>query len=60
MVMFQLSWADLYFAAVSDYLSYMHGSDITADYPNVKSLKEMVYALPKIKAWVEKRPNSEL
>ncbi|KAG8283973.1 hypothetical protein J6590_003664 [Homalodisca vitripennis] len=51
----KLSWADLYFAAVSDYLSYMYESDITVGYPNVSALKERVYALPQIKAWVEKR-----
>ncbi|XP_046680427.1 glutathione S-transferase-like [Homalodisca vitripennis] len=52
----KLSWADLYFAAISDYLSFMYGSDITAGYPNLTELREKVLALPKIKEWVSKRP----
>ncbi|KAG8305694.1 hypothetical protein J6590_063858 [Homalodisca vitripennis] len=52
----QLSWADLYFAAISDYLSSMYGSNITAKYPNLTELREKVLALPKIKEWVSKRP----
>ncbi|XP_046678829.1 glutathione S-transferase-like [Homalodisca vitripennis] len=52
----KLSWADLYFGAVSDYLNYMFGSEITDGYPSFKALKEKVYALPQIKAWLDKRP----
>ncbi|KAG8308608.1 hypothetical protein J6590_105587 [Homalodisca vitripennis] len=52
----QLSWADLYFAAISDYLSSMYGSDISAGYPNLTELREKILALPKIKEWVSKRP----
>uniref|UniRef100_A0A1B6KRC4 glutathione transferase n=1 Tax=Graphocephala atropunctata TaxID=36148 RepID=A0A1B6KRC4_9HEMI len=52
----KLSWADLYFGSVSDYLNYMFGSEITDGYPSFKALKEKVYALPQIKAWLDKRP----
>ncbi|XP_046679304.1 glutathione S-transferase-like [Homalodisca vitripennis] len=52
----KLSWADLYFAAISDYLSSMYGSDISAGYPNLTELREKILALPKIKEWVSKRP----
>nr|QED40976.1 glutathione S-transferase [Matsumurasca onukii] len=52
----KFSWADVFFAAISDHMSNMNGSDITADYPQAKALRERVYAIPKIKAWVDKRP----
>uniref|UniRef100_A0A1B6EL27 glutathione transferase n=1 Tax=Cuerna arida TaxID=1464854 RepID=A0A1B6EL27_9HEMI len=54
----KLSWADLYFVAISDYLNSMYGSDITAGYPNLTELREKILALPKIKEWVSKRPAS--
>ncbi|KAG8283974.1 hypothetical protein J6590_003665 [Homalodisca vitripennis] len=52
----KLSWADFYFSAISEYLSYMFRSDITDGYPNVKDLKMRIYALPAIKAWIDRRP----
>uniref|UniRef100_A0A1B6EVG9 glutathione transferase n=1 Tax=Cuerna arida TaxID=1464854 RepID=A0A1B6EVG9_9HEMI len=52
----KLSWADFYFSAISEYLSYMYRSDITDGYPNVKDLKMRIYALPAIKAWIDRRP----
>ena len=52
----QLSYADLFFVAVSDSLSTAYESDITNDKPHLKALKEKVLAIPSIKAWVEKRP----
>ncbi|XP_073979001.1 glutathione S-transferase-like [Rhodnius prolixus] len=55
-----LSWGDLYFVAISDYLSYMLQFDIFENHPNLKALKDNVLAIPKIKAWVDKRPASEL
>lgn len=55
-----LSWADLTFVALLDYLSYMIKEDIVAKYENLKKLKEKVLEIPKIKSWVEKRPASEM
>uniref|UniRef100_A0A069DQM3 glutathione transferase n=1 Tax=Panstrongylus megistus TaxID=65343 RepID=A0A069DQM3_9HEMI len=55
-----LSWGDLYFIAISDYLSHMAGIDIFENHPNLKSLKDTVLGIPKIKAWVDKRPKSDL
>lgn len=52
----ELSYADLFFVAISESISTVYGQDITKDNPSLKSLKEKVLAIPRIKAWVEKRP----
>lgn len=52
----QLSYADLFFAAISDSISTAYESDITEDKPHLKALKEKILSIPSIKAWVEKRP----
>jgi len=53
---FQLSWADLFFVAVLDYLNFMSKIDLLEGRPKLKALKEQVLAVPQIKAWVAKRP----
>ncbi|XP_076174202.1 glutathione S-transferase S4 [Ptiloglossa arizonensis] len=55
----KLTYADLYFVATSDALNTAYGGDITEDKPHLKALKEKILALPRIKAWVEKRPKLE-
>uniref|UniRef100_A0A1B6LRQ1 glutathione transferase n=1 Tax=Graphocephala atropunctata TaxID=36148 RepID=A0A1B6LRQ1_9HEMI len=52
----KMSWADLYFTAVSNSLSLFNGSEITEGYPNVKRLQDKINSLPQIKAWRAKRP----
>lgn len=55
----QLTWADVYFAALSNYLIVMSGGKaIFADYPNLVALLKEVSAIPSIKAWIDKRPPS--
>jgi glutathione S-transferase len=54
-----LTWADIYYVGIIDYLSAMVKEDLVEKYANLKALKENVLALPSIKAWVEKRPESE-
>ncbi|XP_044598877.1 glutathione S-transferase-like [Cotesia glomerata] len=55
----KLTWADMVFVALLDYLNFMTKFDITEKHENLKALKEKVLVLPKIKAWVEKRPQTE-
>lgn len=55
----KLTWADLYFVALLDYLNVMARLDIVEKYPNLKALRDKVLALPAIKAWVAKRPVTE-
>ncbi|KZC09849.1 PREDICTED: glutathione S-transferase-like [Dufourea novaeangliae] len=54
-----LTWADLTFVALLDYLNFMWGSDLIEKYENLKQLKEKVINLPAIKSWIEKRPKTE-
>ncbi|XP_015589496.1 glutathione S-transferase [Cephus cinctus] len=54
-----LTWADIYFVAILDYLNFMATYDLVEKYPNLKQLKDKVLAIPSIKAWVDKRPDSE-
>jgi len=56
----KLTWADIYFVAVLDYLSGMAKEDLVEKCPKLKALKEQVLALPAIKAWVEKRPETQM
>lgn len=55
----KLSWADITFVALLDYLNFMTKFDIIEKAENLKKLKESVLAEPGIKAWVEKRPPSD-
>lgn len=52
----KLSWADLFFVAVLDYLNFMAKIDLLEGRPKLTTLKEQVLAVPQIKAWVAKRP----
>lgn len=53
----QLTWADVYFFAFSDYLQLMSGNvDFFKDRPFLAALKKKVLANPGIQAWVAKRP----
>ncbi|CAG2063589.1 unnamed protein product, partial [Timema podura] len=56
----KLTWADLYFVGLLDYLSGMVGHDLVEKYENLKALKEKVLAIPAIKAWIEKRPDTKM
>ncbi|KAK7863745.1 hypothetical protein R5R35_011148 [Gryllus longicercus] len=56
----KLSWADLYFAAITEYLKGGLEDDFISQYPNLKVLAEKVWNLPRIKAWREKRPKTQL
>lgn len=56
--LFQLSWADLFFVAILDYLNFMVKIDLLEGRPKLQGLKEQVLAVPQIKTWVEKRPKA--
>lgn len=55
-----MTWADLYFVAVLDYLNFMAKRDLTAGYPSLKKVVDNVLSLESIKKWVAKRPVTEL
>jgi glutathione S-transferase len=52
----KLSWADLFFVAVLDYLNFMAKIDLLEGHPKLQALKEQVVGIPQIKSWIEKRP----
>ena len=54
-----LTWVDLAFVALLDYLNAMAKFNIIEKYENLKALQKKVLELPKIKSWVEKRPKTE-
>lgn len=56
----KLSWGDIYFVAIIDYLNHMLKFNITDKSAAIKKLHDEVVAIPKIKAWIAKRPQSEL
>lgn len=56
----KLTWADMYFVAVLDYINYMTKQDITANYPNLKKVVDNVLAIESIKKWVAERPQTDL
>lgn len=55
-----LTWADLTFVGLLNYLNYMMKENIIENYENLKQLKQTVEEVPAIKSWIEKRPSSEL
>ncbi|XP_014283897.1 glutathione S-transferase [Halyomorpha halys] len=56
----ELSWGDLYFVAISDYLNTMLGFDFYEGYENLKRLRDNVLSLPKIQEWINKRPKKDI
>ncbi|XP_015519130.1 glutathione S-transferase-like [Neodiprion pinetum] len=54
-----VTWADLTFVALLDYINFMAKGDILEKYENLKQLRARVLELPKIKAWIEKRPQTD-
>ncbi|XP_049856599.1 glutathione S-transferase-like [Schistocerca gregaria] len=52
----KMTWGDIFFAALCDYMNGVAQFDITKDYPNLASLKKKIRELPAIKEWISKRP----
>uniref|UniRef100_A0A1Y1MW72 glutathione transferase n=1 Tax=Photinus pyralis TaxID=7054 RepID=A0A1Y1MW72_PHOPY len=52
----KLTWADIHFVGILDYLSFMTGKTIIAGYPGLQNLEKTILNLPGIKEWVAKRP----
>ncbi|KAB0792009.1 hypothetical protein PPYR_13970 [Photinus pyralis] len=55
----KLTWADLHFVGIMDYLNFMIERDLIADYSGLKAMQKTVLNLPGIKEWVAKRPVTE-
>lgn len=55
----QLTWADFVFAVSLENFELMFGAGALGPYPALRSLKDRVFALPRIAAWVQRRPVTE-
>lgn len=58
LIMFQLSWPDLYFVSILDHMKFIIQYDFVEGRPNLIALKHKVLTIPQIKSWMDKRPNS--
>ena len=56
---FQLSLADIVFFTAADGLAIIKFPDCLQPYPDLVKHKEKIAALPKIKAYLDKRPKTE-
>ncbi|XP_018560946.1 glutathione S-transferase-like isoform X1 [Anoplophora glabripennis] len=56
----RLTWVDLVFTAILDFLNFMVKKDIISSFPNLQKVKENVETIPNIKAWLGKRPKDAL
>nr|QVK45135.1 GSTs4 [Pagiophloeus tsushimanus] len=59
----KLTWADIVFVANIDFLDEFCSKifdkpSILSGYPTLEALKDTIFSLPNIKAWVDKRPPS--
>ncbi|CAG9763047.1 unnamed protein product [Ceutorhynchus assimilis] len=52
----KLTWADLFFAAIVDFTTYIYGADFIAKYPNLVRVRSNVTSIPAIRAWIARRP----
>lgn len=55
-----MTWADIFFVGLLDYLNVMANEDITANHKNLETVKNNVLAIPAIKEWVAVRPVTTL
>jgi prostaglandin-H2 D-isomerase / glutathione transferase len=55
----RLTWADVYFAAMIDWMNARSQQDLTANHPNLKKVLTNVLEIEGIKKWVEKRPKTD-
>lgn len=52
----QLSWCDLYFTAMIDYMNWMMKGNLIENFENLKKVYEKVLKIDQIKNYMEKRP----
>jgi glutathione S-transferase len=53
-----VSWADLMFAHYLEFFEATVDAGMLDKYPNLKALKQNVFEIPQVKAWIEKRPQT--
>lgn len=53
------TWADVYFAGITDYMNHISKQDLYAKHANLKKVIDNVLEIEGIKKWVAKRPESD-
>jgi len=56
----KLTWADFFFAAMLEIFKVWNGPDFLSSYPNLQKVADNVYNLDAIKAWLKRRPVTEM
>ncbi|XP_066254755.1 glutathione S-transferase-like [Euwallacea similis] len=54
----KLTWADLFFVGLIDYINFMAKKDLLANAPNLLKVKEHVAKEPNVKKYLESRPTN--
>lgn len=55
----KLTWADMYFVGMLNYMNAMATFNLVDNYPALKALVDSVNSLASIKAWLAVRPVTE-
>lgn len=55
-----MTWADIFFVGILDYLNYMVDFDLTENNPNLKNVVRNVSSVEAIAAWIKKRPKTRV
>lgn len=55
----RLTWVDLYFTAIQEYMSIQANFNLVEKHANLKKVVDNVMAIESVKKWVEKRPKSD-
>jgi prostaglandin-H2 D-isomerase / glutathione transferase len=53
------TWADIYFAAIIEYMRYLTGENLLENYPHLTRVVNDVLEIRSIKNWIEIRPVTE-
>lgn len=49
----------MFWLGLIDYMNFMAGTDLIANYPNLRAVVDNASANPNVKAWLEKRPKTD-
>nr|WEU54066.1 glutathione s-transferase sigma-1 [Protohermes costalis] len=56
----KLSWADMFFVSLLEYMNFMMKGDLIEKYSNLKAVADNVMKVPQIKLWISKRPKTDM
>ncbi|CAL8128183.1 unnamed protein product [Orchesella dallaii] len=51
-----ITWIDFLLCHLAQLFSLLSESDVLTDYPTIKKYQQEIFAIPEIKAWIDKRP----